>query len=446
MLASRKAGVSNRANNGCMRPPPTPAKPKLPHKTPLLQQLGPGLVTGAADDDPSGIATYSQAGAQYGYGMLWTVLFTTPLMIGIQVVSARIGRVTGHGLAANIRDHYPQPVLIAIVSMLIMANTLNIAADLAAMAAALELVAGGPSKLYIIGFALLSLTLQIFIPFPRYSPILKWLTLALFAYVGTILIIDVPWSEALRGLLLPQLTFNKEYAALLVGVLGTTISPYLFFWQATQEMEEQRATPGEEALRDAPEQAAEHLKRITIDTYIGMIFSNLVAFFIMLATAVTLHGHGVIDIQSSAQAAEALRPVAGEFAFLLFALGIIGTGMLAVPVLAGSAAYAVAESFRWPIGLGLTLIEARGFYAILIAATVIGVAIDFSGIDPIKSLLLSAIVNGVISVPIMVLMMRLAVKPAVMGPFVIKKKLKWLGWAATLVMAAASALMFALMV
>jgi NRAMP (natural resistance-associated macrophage protein)-like metal ion transporter len=423
-----------------------PAHPNVaPSKTPLLQQLGPGLVTGAADDDPSGIATYSQAGAQYGYGMLWTVLFTTPLMIGIQVVSARIGRVTGHGLAANIRDHYPRPVLAAIVVMLIVANTLNIAADLAAMGAALELVAGGPSKLYIVGFALLSLVLQVFIPFPRYSPILKWLTLALFAYVGTIMVINVPWADALSGMFLPHVTMNREYASLLVGVLGTTISPYLFFWQATQEMEQQRATPGEEALRDAPEQASDHLKRITIDTYVGMIFSNLVAFFIMLATAVTLHSQGITDIQSSAQAAEALRPVAGEFAFLLFALGIIGTGLLAVPILAGSAAYAVAEAFRWPIGLGLTLVEARGFYAILIAATLIGVVIDFSGVDPIKSLLLSAIVNGVISVPIMVLMMRLAVKPAVMGPFVIKKKLRVLGWLATAVMAAASVLMFALM-
>ena len=418
---------------------------KHPASVPLLKQLGPGLVTGAADDDPSGIATYSQAGAQYGYGMLWTVFFTTPLMIGIQVISARIGRVTGHGLAANIRDHYPRPVLLFVVSLLVMANTLNIAADLAAMGAALELVAGGSSKLYIVFFAMLSLLLQIFIPFPRYSPILKWMTLALFAYVATVFVIDVPWTAALKGALFPHLTFNKEYASLLVAVLGTTISPYLFFWQATQEMEEQRATPGEEALRDAPEQARTHLRRITIDTYVGMIFSNLVAFFIILTTAVTLNAHGITDIQSSAQAAEALRPLAGEFAFLLFALGIVGTGLLAVPILAGSAAYAVAESYRWPIGLGLTLVEARGFYAILIAATLIGVAIDFSGVDPMKTLLASAIVNGVISVPIMIIMMGLAVKPAVMGAFVVKRKLWALGWLATAVMTAATVLMFVLM-
>ena len=422
-------------------PPPNEDLPVVP----LLKKLGPGLVTGAADDDPSGIATYSQAGAQYGYGMLWTVLFTTPLMIGIQVVSARIGRVTGLGLAANIRDHYPKPVLFAIVALLLTANTLNIAADLAAMGAALELVAGGSSQLYIVLFAMLSLLLQIFVPFPRYAPILKWLTLALFAYVATIFVIQVPWVEALKGALLPHLTFDKQYATLLVAVLGTTISPYLFFWQATQEMEEQRAVPGEEALRDAPQQAKSHLRRITIDTYVGMIFSNLVAFFIMLTTAVTLNAHGVTDIQSASQAAEALRPIAGEFAFLLFALGIIGTGLLAVPILAGSAAYAVAESFRWPIGLGLTFIEAGGFYTILIAATFIGVLIDFSGADPMRTLLLAAIVNGVISVPIMVVMMRLSSKPAVMGPFVVKRRLRLLGWLATLVMTVASLLMFALM-
>ena len=422
-------------------PPPNEDLPVVP----LLKKLGPGLVTGAADDDPSGIATYSQAGAQYGYGMLWTVLFTTPLMIGIQIVSARIGRVTGLGLAANIRDHYPKPVLFAIVALLLTANTLNIAADLAAMGAALELVAGGSSQLYIVLFAMLSLLLQIFVPFPRYAPILKWLTLALFAYVATIFVIQVPWVEALKGALLPHLTFDKQYATLLVAVLGTTISPYLFFWQATQEMEEQRAAPGEEALRDAPQQAKSHLRRITIDTYVGMIFSNLVAFFIMLTTAVTLNAHGITDIQSASQAAEALRPIAGEFAFLLFALGIIGTGLLAVPILAGSAAYAVAESFRWPIGLGLTFIEAGGFYTILIAATFIGVLIDFSGADPMRTLLLAAIVNGVISVPIMVVMMRLSSKPAVMGPFVVKRRLRLLGWLATLVMTVASLLMFALM-
>jgi len=410
---------------------------------PLLRKLGPGLVTGAADDDPSGIATYSQAGAQYGYGLLWSMILTMPLMVGIQIVSARIGRVTGHGLAANIRDHFPPWLLYGVVGLLVVANTINIAADLGAMGNALELVIGGKSQVYIALFALTSLTLQVFIPFPRYAPILKWLTCALFAYVATIFAIQVPWLEALRGALLPHLSFRADYVATLVAVLGTTISPYLFFWQASQEVEELRATPGNEPLREAHAQAAEHLRRIRFDTWVGMAFSNLIAFFIMLTTAVTLHANGVTDIQTSEQAAQALRPVAGEFAFHLFALGIIGTGLLAVPILAGSAAYAVAESRRWPIGLGLPLAEARGFYAIIAAATMIGVALDFTDVDPIKALVWSAIINGVIAVPIMAVMMRLAVLPDVMGPFVVTRRLHILGWIATGVMAAAVVAMFA---
>jgi NRAMP (natural resistance-associated macrophage protein)-like metal ion transporter len=411
---------------------------------PLIKRLGPGLITGAADDDPSGIATYSQAGAQFGYGLLWSVAFTTPLMIGIQVVSARIGRVTGHGLAANIRDHFPRPLVHVVVSLLLAANIFNIAADLGAMGDALVLIAGGQSSIYIVFFALLSLTLQIFIPFPRYAPILKWLTLALFAYVGTVLVVHFP-AQVLRETLVPQLLWRPDYVGMLVAVLGTTISPYLFFWQASQEVEEQRATPGHEPLRDAPGQARAHLDRIKLDTSVGMLFSNLIAFCIMLTTAATLHASGVTNIESAAQAAEALRPLAGELAFALFAAGIIGTGLLAVPVLAGSAAYAVAETFRWPIGLGLTLAEARGFYLILTAATVLGVAIDLSGIDSIKALLWAAILNGVVAVPIMAVMMLLAVRPAVMGPFVIRRRLKLLGWLAVAVMALAVAAMFVLM-
>jgi NRAMP (natural resistance-associated macrophage protein)-like metal ion transporter len=412
-------------------------------QTPLLQKLGPGLITGAADDDPSGIATYSQAGAQFGYGLLWSVALTTPLMIGIQVVSARIGRVTGHGLAANIRDHFPRWLLTFIVGLLVVANTINVAADLGAMGDALVLVAGGNSSIYILFFALLSLTLQIFIPFPRYAPLLKWLTLALFAYVGTVLVAHPPPS-ALRETLVPQILWRPDYVGMLVAVLGTTISPYLFFWQASQEVEEQRATPGHEPLREAPGQAREHLARIKLDTYVGMSFSNLIAFCIMLTTAATLHRAGGVPIASAAQAAEALRPLAGELAFELFAAGIIGTGLLAVPVLAGSAAYAVAESFRWPIGLGLPLAEARGFYAVLSVATVVGVAIDLSGVDSMKALIWSAVINGVVSVPIMAVMMLLAVRPDVMGPLVITRRLKILGWLAVVIMALAVAAMFML--
>jgi NRAMP (natural resistance-associated macrophage protein)-like metal ion transporter len=409
----------------------------------LREALGPGLITGAADDDPSGIATYSQAGAQYGFGLLWSVLLTTPLMIGIQIVSARIGRVSGHGLAANIRDHYPAWLLHAIVGMLLFANTVNIAADLSAMGNALQLVVGGASQIYIVFFALLSLVLQIFVPFPRYAPILKWMTLSLLAYVATVFAVEVRWSEATMAVLFPRPQFRADYVATLVAVLGTTISPYLFFWQASQEVEEQRATPGHEPLREAPEQAAHHLDRIKVDTWVGMLFSNGIALCIMLTAASTLHVQGITTIDTAEQAARALRPIAGDFAFLVFAAGIVGTGLLAVPVLAGSAAYAVAESFRWPIGLGLPLLEARGFYAILAAATLIGVAVDFTDIDPIKALIWSAVVNGVIAVPIMAIMMLLAVKPDVMGPFVVKRRLLVLGWISTAVMAAAVIAMFA---
>ena len=411
---------------------------------PLLKHLGPGFITGAADDDPSGIATYSQAGAQYGYGLLWSVLFTTPLMIGIQMVSARIGRVTGHGLAANIRERFPKPVLYFIVALLLFANTVNIAADLGAMGDALVLVVGGNSSIYIVLFALVSLTLQIFVPFPRYAPILKLLTLALFAYVGTVLLVHTPF-DALVQTLLPPIVWDKSYASMLVAVLGTTISPYLFFWQASQEVEEQRATPGHEPLREAPEQARRHLRRIKIDTYVGMMFSNLIAFCIMLTTAATLHGAGVTDIDSAARAASALRPLAGDFAFLLFAAGIIGTGLLAVPILAGSAAYAVAETFGWRIGLGLSLAEARGFYSILMIATVLGVLIDLSGVDSIKVLVWAAIVNGVVSVPIMAILMVVVGDRRTMSTFIASIRLKRLGWLACAVMALAVAAMFALM-
>jgi Mn2+/Fe2+ NRAMP family transporter len=365
-------------------------------------------------------------------------------MIGIQIVSARIGRVTGHGLAANIRDHFPRPLLYFIVFLLLVANTINIAADLGVMGDALVLLAGGQSSIYIVFFALVSLTLQIFIPFPRYAPILKWLTLALFAYVGTVLVVPFP-GMALRETLVPQLLWRPDYVGMLVAVLGTTISPYLFFWQASQEVEEQRATPGHHPLREAPDQARAHLARIKLDTYLGMLYSNLIAFCIMLTTAATLHAAGVKDIQDAAQAAQALRPLAGEFAFVLFAAGIIGTGLLAVPVLAGSAAYAVAETFRWPIGLGLPLAEARGFYAILTVATVLGVLIDLSGIDSMKALIWAAMLNGVVSVPIMAVMMLLAAKPAVMGPFVVTGRLRVLGWFAVGVIAAAVAAMIALL-
>lgn len=406
-----------------------------------LRHLGPGLVTGAADDDPSGIATYSQVGAQFGYSVLWLPVFSLPLMIGIQAVSARIGRVTGQGIAANLRRHFPPSLLYSIVGLLLFANTLNLGADIGAMAAAVQLMVGGPPHVYAILFGAVCLMLQVFLPFDRYAPLLKWLTLWLFSYVVTALVVHVPWREVARHAAVPTIVFDRSYMLGVVAVLGTTISPYLFFWQATHEAEDLRTRGNEKPLRRAPERAPLHLRRIKLDTYIGMAFSNLIAFFIILTAAVTLHANGVTRIEDSAQAAAALRPLAGDLAFHLFAAGIIGTGLLAVPILAGSAAYAVAEALRWPRGLALAPREAIGFYSVLAVATLIGVVLNFTPIDPIKALYWSAIVNGVIAVPVMAVMMVLAAKPRVMGRFMISLRLRLLGWLATLVMAAAAAVM-----
>ena len=411
-----------------------------------LSQLGPGLITGAADDDPSGIATYSQAGAQFGYSLLWTVVLTWPLMAGIQMVSARIGRVTGRGLAANMRQVFPRRVFYPIVLLLVVANTVNIAADIAAMGEALRLLVGGGKHVYSILFGVSSLLLQVFIPYQRYVRVLKWLTLSLLAYVAVVFMVPMPWGAVVSGALLPRLSLDAGFVTMVVAVFGTTISPYLFFWQASQEVEEIRASPDDRALTQGSIRgniqpdivaAVAHLRRIKVDTWIGMGFSNLIAFFIILSTAVTLNASGITDIQTSAQAAEALRPLAGDLAFLLFSLGIIGTGLLAVPVLAGSAAYAVADSFDWPQGLDRKWFEARRFYAIIIAATLGGVALDFSHIDPIRALIWSAVINGVIAVPIMAVMMVMAARPDLMGPFVVGRRLQVLGWLATAVMLAA---------
>ncbi len=407
-----------------------------------MRHLGPGLITGAADDDPSGIATYSQAGAQFGYQLGWTMVLTYPLMVGVQMVSARMGRVTGHGLASNIRSHFPRPVLYAIVAMLVIANTINVAADIAAMGDALALVVGGSRHLYIFLFGAIGLLLQVFLSYRRYVGYLKWLTLALLAYVAVVFTISVPWHEALIGLVWPRLTLDGQALTVIVAVFGTTISPYLFFWQAAQEVEEVNADPAAAPLKQSPETARKQLRRIKIDTYIGMGFSNLIALFIIVSAAATLHAAGVEDIQTSAQAAEALRPLAGDATFLLFSLGIIGTGMLAVPVLAGSAAYAVTEAFEWKSGLDRKLLEAREFYAIIALATLGGVVLDFTPIDPIKALFWSAVINGVIAVPIMIVMMLLADDPHVMGPFTVTRRLKALGWLATWTMAAAVVAMF----
>jgi NRAMP (natural resistance-associated macrophage protein)-like metal ion transporter len=412
-----------------------------------LKRLGPGLITGAADDDPSGIATYSQAGAQFGFNMLWTVVFTFPLMAGIQMISARLGCMTGRGLAANIKVQFPKPLLYSIVGLLLLANTINIAADIAAMSEALRLLLGGSAHAYSVMFGVLCLLLQVLLRYETYVRYLKWLTLGLLAYVAVLFTIHVPWLQVAERSVWPHLALNNETITMIVAVFGTTISPYLFFWQAAQEVEDlqalERNNGGGNLLPHVMQVARKHMRRIKWDTYIGMGFSNLIAFFIILSTAATLNAAGVTNIQTSAQAAQALRPLAGEFAFLLFALGIIGTGMLAVPVLAGSAAYAVAETFGWRTGLDLKAIEGRGFYGIIAIATLGGVILDFSPADPMKELFWSAVINGVIAVPIMVVMMLLGSQERIMGQFVIRKRLRRLGWLATAAMAIAVAGMFA---
>jgi NRAMP (natural resistance-associated macrophage protein)-like metal ion transporter len=422
---------------------PPPTEFKQPIRPRLRDVMGPGLITGASDDDPSGIATYSQAGAQFGYDMGWTLLFTYPLMCGIQLICAHIGRVTGRGLAGNMRRHYPVKLLYSLVALLIIANVINLGADIGAMAAALRLLIKGPMVLYIAGFAIVSVLAEIFTRYSRYAAVLRWLTLSLFAYVATVFAVGVPWLHVARQMVLPQLHLSGAYLTTVVAVFGTTISPYLFFWQAGQEVEDEKEDPEASPLKSAPEQAPAQMKRMELDTVVGMGFSNIIALFIMLTTAATLHAHGVTNIQTSSQAAEALRPIAGRFTFTVFALGIIGTGMLALPVLAGSAAYAIGEALVWRVGLAKRPGRARAFYITIAVATFVGALINFAPLDPIKALFWSAVINGVTAVPLMVMIMFMAKSRKVMGQFTLSRSLAILGWLATAAMAAAAFGMFA---
>lgn len=406
-----------------------------------LGTLGPGLITGAADDDPSGIATYSQAGAQFGYGLGWVLVLTLPLMIVIQNVAAQIGRVTGRGIAGNLRRHYPKTMLWAAVLLLLLANIINLGADLSAMGAALALIIGGHGAVYTLIFGILCLTLEIFVSYPRYATILKWTTLSLFAYFAVVMVADVAWTKALRSLVLPDLQWNQAYVTTMVAILGTTISPYLFFWQAGQEIEEERRNHAK-PLCITPKDAGPELARIRQDTLVGMTFSNLVAIAIVFATAATLNAHGVTDIATSAQAAEALRPIAGDFAFALFALGIIGTGMLAVPILAGSAAYAVTELVGVAGSLDAKPLKAKFFYAAITLTVLAGASLDFVGLDPIRALYWAAVVNGVLAAPLMAAMMLIARNPRAMGRLTLPRGMTVLGWFATLMMLVASGVFF----
>jgi NRAMP (natural resistance-associated macrophage protein)-like metal ion transporter len=412
----------------------------------FLEKLGPGVITGAADDDPSGIATYSQAGAQAGFGLLWTVVLTWPLMVAVQSVSARIGRVTGRGLARNMGRIFPHSVVTAFVLLLFVANTVNLGADLVAMGAATRLMIGtGNAHLYTAAFAVFSLLAVVFIPYSRYVGFLKWLTFSLFAYVGIVFTVKIDWSAVAMGAIVPKFDLTGESLTLIVAIFGTTISPYLFFWQSSQEVEEEEADPEAEPLVKRPDQAESELNRISFETWLGMGISNLVAFFIILTTAATLHAAGKTDIQSAEQAAEALKPIAGEAAFFLFAVGLIGTGLLAIPVLAGSVAYAAAEARGWRMGLERPLKEARAFYGVIALAIVLGIGVDFSPLDPIKALVWSAVLNGIIVVPIMAAMMVVASRRRLMGPFVASLWQRILGWAATAIMAGAAIAMFVMM-
>jgi NRAMP (natural resistance-associated macrophage protein)-like metal ion transporter len=417
--------------------------------------LGPGLVTGAADDDPSGIATYSQAGAQFGFALTWTMFLTLPFMAAIQIISAWVGWQTRQGLALNLQRQLPAPLLLALVALLVVANTINIAADLAAMGEALNLVIGGPQIFYALVFGGICLVLEIVIPYHRYAGILKFTALVLLVYVAAAFSVHIPWGEVVRATFVPQVSLDRDMILTVVAVFGTTISPYLFFWQASQEAEESRLShraraktrteteePRHRATRaDTIASRSRHFRHIASDTWVGMIFSNLVAFFIIVTTAATLHTAGVTKVDTAAQAAEALRPIAGNFAFFLFSMGIIGTGLLAVPVLAGSAAYATAETFGLRGSLELPASRALGFYAIVGAATLGGAALTATNIDPITMLFWSAVINGIAAVPIMVAMMWIVTRGELGHKLALPRWIKILGWLAALLMAVAVALL-----
>jgi NRAMP (natural resistance-associated macrophage protein)-like metal ion transporter len=417
--------------------------PRKPPGKGVWAALGPGLITGASDDDPSGIATYSQAGAQFGFSMCWVMLFTFPLMAAIQEISGRIGRVTGQGIAGNIRQHYSKPLLRLIVGLLLVANIINLGADLGAMGDALTLLIGGPPHLYVVGFAVGCAALETFSRYERYVVLLKWSSAFLLAYVATALVVDTPWGLVARDTFIPTFRLNTDYVVAIVAILGTTITPYCFFWQSSQEAEDERIDPHAKPLLEAPEQARPQIGRIRLDTYVGMGYSNLISLFIIITAAATLNAHGITNIATSAQAAEALRPIAGVFTFALFAAGIIGIGLLAIPVLAGSCAYALGEALDWPTGLDRLPLDARAFYGTIVVATLIGVGINFVGLDPVKALFWAAVINGVVAVPLMMMIMIMAMAPKVMGQFTLSWGLCAMGWLCTAVMTVAVGIMFA---
>ena len=400
--------------------------------------LGPGLITGAADDDPSGISTYSVAGAAYGYATLWIALLTFPLMAAIQLMCARLGMVTGRGLAAAVRIYYPRWVLWGACSILVIANVINIGADLGGMAEATQLITGIRPLVWIPFYAFAILALLFWTSYKLIARIFKWMTLVLFAYVLASFYAHVDWRHALAVTFVPHLEWSRGFLAVLVGILGTTISPYLFFWQAAEEVEEDRAK-GRTTLAQRKGSTAEELKSARTDTTAGMFFSNFIMYFIILTTAATLHAHGQTDIATARQAAEALRPLAGNGAYLLFTLGLIGTGMLGVPVLVGSCAYAVAEGATWRGSMSDRPKSARAFYAVMATAMALGLALNYVGLNAVKMLFWSAVINGLLAPPLILLVILLTSNRKVMGKHVNPPLLRYLGWATFAVMVAAAA-------
>ena len=403
-----------------------------------LKSLGPGLITGASDDDPSGIGTYAQTGAQFGYAQLWTAIFTFPLMTAVQEICARVALQTGRGLAEVVREHYPKSILYICVLLLSLANTINIGADLGAMAASCQLLLNLPFSVWLLGMMLLSTALQIFVSYRQYARLLRFLTLSLFAYILVAFVVSQDWREVLHGTIIPTIQFNKDYIQNLVAVLGTTISPYLFFWQASQEVEEE-IDEGKTTLAARKTVSRTELKWMRTDVTAGMFFSNLVMWFIIVTTASTLFRHGITDIDSAPKAAEALRPIAGRFASILFTVGIVGTGLLAVPILAGSSAYAVAETFRLREGLYLKFRHAMGFYSVIAFSTVLGTAINFIGINPMKALYYSAVINGMVAPPLLWIIMLIGNNPTIMQDKLNGGWSNLLGWLATIAMTLAAA-------
>ncbi len=396
--------------------------------------LGPGLTTGASDDDPSGIATYSQTGAQYGFQLLWLSIVTFPLMAIVQEMCARIGIVTGRGLAGNIRLHFSRRILYLCTLALFAANAFNIGADLGAMAKGVQLLSPGANfNLLVIGFALLCVLLQIFLPYARYAHVLKWLALVLLAYVASALMAHLDWGHVLHKAATPSITWSKDQLLLVCAILGTTISPYLFFWQTSQEVENQ-ILEGKTSLASRQGANKKQIKAMRLDVWSGMILSNLVMFFIIAACAALLFAHGITNITSAAQAAEALRPFAGDKSYWLFAIGIIGTGLLAIPVLAGASSYAAAESFKWKEGLYRKFGQAHAFYGTIILSVIVGLGINFLGIDPIKALIYSAVANGIVAPLVLALIVIISSNQKIMGKWVNKKSTTWLGWGVTGIM------------